>query len=172
LNNSRPSTRQLTNPAPPLRLHRLPGSIPGPAPCVTFSGDYEGVAVHVVWTGRDAKHGVDLVGTVPASLATYLALQVGAAGSWLVGTTTPSAVKGGGDCSASRPNCRLGCLGAPRPDPTATPGLRQRLPRAGRCAGEACGEPAGGVPVSASSLSRAVVGRTPDAHRHGRTRIW
>ncbi|KIY93858.1 5'-methylthioadenosine nucleosidase [Monoraphidium neglectum] len=52
-----------------------PRIIPGPAPCVTFSGDYEGVAVHVVWTGRDAKHGVDLVGTVPASLATYLALQ-------------------------------------------------------------------------------------------------
>jgi hypothetical protein len=31
--------------------------------------------VHVVWSGHDKKHNVDLVGTVPASLATYLACQ-------------------------------------------------------------------------------------------------
>jgi hypothetical protein len=54
---------------------RPPRSIPPPAPCVSYSGTVSGVTVHVVWTGRDAEHGVDLVGTVPASLAAYLALQ-------------------------------------------------------------------------------------------------
>lgn len=46
----------------------------GPAPCVTFSGEHGGLQVHVVWNGRDKNHGVDNVGTVPASLSTYLAL--------------------------------------------------------------------------------------------------
>lgn len=31
--------------------------------------------VHVIWNGRDKEHGMDLVGTVPASLSTYLACQ-------------------------------------------------------------------------------------------------
>ena len=57
-----------------LRPHQPP-SIPAPAPCVSYSGTYEGVEVHLVWNGRDAEHGVDLVGTVPAALSTYLALQ-------------------------------------------------------------------------------------------------
>lgn len=52
-----------------------PARFPQPAPCVSYSGAASGVDVHVVWTGRDAEHGVDLVGTVPASLATYVALQ-------------------------------------------------------------------------------------------------
>ncbi|GBF91473.1 hypothetical protein Rsub_04213 [Raphidocelis subcapitata] len=52
-----------------------PRAIPAPAPCVTYSGAFNGETVRVVWTGRDAEHGVDLVGTVPAALATYLALS-------------------------------------------------------------------------------------------------
>ncbi len=46
-----------------------------PAPCSTYSGTVGELAVHVVWNGRDAAHGVDNVGTVPAALSTYLALQ-------------------------------------------------------------------------------------------------
>lgn len=52
-----------------------PPRIPAPAPCVTYSGQHAGLDVHVVWSGRDAEHGVDLIGTVPASLAAYLACQ-------------------------------------------------------------------------------------------------
>lgn len=48
--------------------------IVGPAPCVTYSGTYKGLNVHVVWNGKDRETGVDNVGTVPASLATYLSL--------------------------------------------------------------------------------------------------
>lgn len=47
-----------------------------PAPCVTFSGSLGSLAVHVVWNGRCSTHGVDNVGTVPAALSTYLAIQV------------------------------------------------------------------------------------------------
>lgn len=46
----------------------------GPAPCVTFSGTHNGLQVHVVWNGKDRDTGVDNVGTVPASLSTYLAV--------------------------------------------------------------------------------------------------
>jgi len=42
---------------------------------VTYSGQYEQLAVHVVWNGQDQQHDVDLIGTVPASLATFLACQ-------------------------------------------------------------------------------------------------
>eukprot|EP00775_Hariotina_reticulata_P005037 gene5036-5279_t len=38
-------------------------------------GQYEQLAVHVVWNGQDEEHDVDLVGTVPASLAAFLACQ-------------------------------------------------------------------------------------------------
>lgn len=68
-------------PPPPLPRARAPCSIPGPAPCVSYSGSYGGAEVHLVWNGRDAEHGVDLVGTVPAALSTYLALQARAPGS-------------------------------------------------------------------------------------------
>jgi hypothetical protein len=37
--------------------------IPGPAPCVTYSGEHAGMQVHIIWTGRDIEHGVDLIGT-------------------------------------------------------------------------------------------------------------
>ncbi len=58
---------------PPLGplLHR----VSGPAPCVTFSGSYSNLSVHVVWNGKCAVTGVDNVGTVPASLATYLSIM-------------------------------------------------------------------------------------------------
>jgi 5'-methylthioadenosine nucleosidase len=42
---------------------------------VTYSGQHGGLDVHVVWSGHDTEHNVDLIGTVPASLATYLACQ-------------------------------------------------------------------------------------------------
>ncbi len=31
--------------------------------------------MHVVWNGKDDEYGVDLIGTVPAAISTYLALQ-------------------------------------------------------------------------------------------------
>jgi 5'-methylthioadenosine nucleosidase len=46
-----------------------------PAPCVTFSGKTDGLTVHVAWNGRCGVHGVDNVGTVPAAIAAYLAIQ-------------------------------------------------------------------------------------------------
>uniref|UniRef100_A0A7S0Y7R1 Nucleoside phosphorylase domain-containing protein n=1 Tax=Polytomella parva TaxID=51329 RepID=A0A7S0Y7R1_9CHLO len=52
-----------------------PSKLPGPIPAVSFSGDYEGLKVHVVWNGKDPLFGVDNVGTVPASLTSYLAIQ-------------------------------------------------------------------------------------------------
>lgn len=52
-----------------------PPRIPPPGPCVTYSGSHAGLDVHVVWSGHDNEHNVDLIGTVPASLATYVACQ-------------------------------------------------------------------------------------------------
>ncbi|KAL6769098.1 hypothetical protein ACKKBG_A17475 [Auxenochlorella protothecoides x Auxenochlorella symbiontica] len=52
-----------------------PRVIPEPAPCVSFSGSHAGAHVHVVVNGKCGKHGVDNVGTVPAALTAYLALQ-------------------------------------------------------------------------------------------------
>ena len=54
---------------------RYPDRIPGPAPCVTFSGKLGGLSVNLVWNGKCTINGVDNVGTVPASLSTYLAIQ-------------------------------------------------------------------------------------------------
>ena len=52
-----------------------PPAIPGPAPCVTYSGSDWGAAIHLVCFGKCRETGMDNVGTVPASLATYLAIQ-------------------------------------------------------------------------------------------------
>lgn len=52
-----------------------PPRIAAPAPCVSFSGQYAGMEVHVVCNGKCLVHGVDNVGTVPAALSAYLALQ-------------------------------------------------------------------------------------------------
>eukprot|EP00197_Chlamydomonas_leiostraca_P003932 CAMPEP_0202869702 /NCGR_PEP_ID=MMETSP1391-20130828/12599_1 /ASSEMBLY_ACC=CAM_ASM_000867 /TAXON_ID=1034604 /ORGANISM="Chlamydomonas leiostraca, Strain SAG 11-49" /LENGTH=246 /DNA_ID=CAMNT_0049550049 /DNA_START=25 /DNA_END=765 /DNA_ORIENTATION=+ len=52
-----------------------PPKVLQPAPCVTYSGSLGSLAVHVVWNGRCGTHGVDNVGTVPAALSTYLAVQ-------------------------------------------------------------------------------------------------
>ncbi|KAK9802959.1 hypothetical protein WJX72_010723 [[Myrmecia] bisecta] len=52
-----------------------PPRIPKPAPCVSFSGTYKGLSVHVVHNGKCRVHGVDNVGTVPAALTAYLAIQ-------------------------------------------------------------------------------------------------
>ena len=50
-------------------------AIPPPAPCVVYSGAQDGAQVHVVVNGKCSTHGVDNVGTVPAAVTAYLALQ-------------------------------------------------------------------------------------------------
>lgn len=50
-------------------------AIPPPAPCTVYSGAQDGAQVHVVVNGKCATHGVDSVGTVPAAVTAYLALQ-------------------------------------------------------------------------------------------------
>lgn len=52
-----------------------PRVVPGPAPCITYSGQLGDLTVHVAWNGKCDKHQVDYVGTVPASLTAYLATQ-------------------------------------------------------------------------------------------------
>lgn len=52
-----------------------PPVIPPPAPCHSFSGEHGGAAVHVACFGKCKATGVDNVGTVPAALTTYLAIQ-------------------------------------------------------------------------------------------------
>lgn len=58
-----------------------PSKLHGPAPCVTYSGylsvpgQETPLEVHVVWNGKCVVNEVDCVGTVPASLASYLAIQ-------------------------------------------------------------------------------------------------
>ncbi|PRW33190.1 5 -methylthioadenosine S-adenosylhomocysteine nucleosidase 2 [Chlorella sorokiniana] len=52
-----------------------PPVIPPPAPCHSFSGRHAGANVHVVCFGKCKATGVDNVGTVPAALTTYLAIQ-------------------------------------------------------------------------------------------------
>eukprot|EP00245_Coleochaete_scutata_P017118 TRINITY_DN8245_c0_g1_i1.p1 TRINITY_DN8245_c0_g1~~TRINITY_DN8245_c0_g1_i1.p1 ORF type:complete len:237 (-),score=35.28 TRINITY_DN8245_c0_g1_i1:42-686(-) len=49
---------------------------PSGAPWLVYSGSHDGVTVHVVQPGKDKTTGVDNVGTVPASLATYAAIEV------------------------------------------------------------------------------------------------
>lgn len=46
-----------------------------PAPCKSSSGIYSSMAVMVVHNGKDKNHAVDNVGTVPAALTSYLAIQ-------------------------------------------------------------------------------------------------
>lgn len=44
-------------------------------PARVFSGEVQGAQVHVVINGQDGVHGVPAVGTVPAALTTYAAVQ-------------------------------------------------------------------------------------------------
>lgn len=46
-----------------------------PTPCLSWSGDVGQLHVRIVQNGKDAEHGVDNVGTVPAALSTFLACQ-------------------------------------------------------------------------------------------------
>lgn len=73
-----------------------PRILPAPAPCVSYSGTFAGIDVHVVWSGRDQEHGVDLVGTVPASLATFLALQAWPDADLVISTGTAGGFKAKG----------------------------------------------------------------------------
>jgi len=52
-----------------------PSLIAEPAPTVTFSGEVDGVQVYLACNGKCLVHGVDNVGTVPAALTAYLAIQ-------------------------------------------------------------------------------------------------
>jgi Phosphorylase superfamily len=45
------------------------------APCTIYSGCYKGCVVSVVTNGKCSRFGVDNVGTVPAALATFLAVN-------------------------------------------------------------------------------------------------
>lgn len=57
-----------------LNLATIP-STPKNAPCIIHSGLYKGCTVSVVTNGKCSKFGVDNVGTVPAALSTYLAIN-------------------------------------------------------------------------------------------------
>jgi len=52
-----------------------PSRIPPPATCVTFSGRVKGLSVHIAVNGVCKDYGVDNVGSVPATLTSYLAIQ-------------------------------------------------------------------------------------------------
>lgn len=52
-----------------------PPRIKPPAPCVSYSGKHFGVNIHLICNGKCKKFGVDNVGTVPAALTAYLAIQ-------------------------------------------------------------------------------------------------
>lgn len=52
-----------------------PPVIPSPAPCVSFSGSDWGMDIHLVCFGKCPGTGMDTVGTAPASLFSYLAIQ-------------------------------------------------------------------------------------------------
>lgn len=52
-----------------------PPRIPPPAPCISYSGTDWGMNIHLVVFGKCKVTDVDNVGTVPAALTTYLALQ-------------------------------------------------------------------------------------------------
>lgn len=45
------------------------------APCVMYTGLYNGCTVSVVTNGKCQRHGVDNVGTVPAGIATFVAVE-------------------------------------------------------------------------------------------------
>lgn len=51
------------------------GLLPSQLSCAVFTGVSHGVQLTVVTSGTDRVHGVDAVGTVPAALAAFAALQ-------------------------------------------------------------------------------------------------
>ena len=57
-----------------LNLSVIP-SFSANSPCIIYSGTYLGCTVSVVTNGKCSSHGVDNVGTVPASLSTFLAVH-------------------------------------------------------------------------------------------------
>ena len=61
-----------------LQLQPIEGFFPSQTPFLAFSGMHSGVQVTVITFGKDKVYGtgVDNAGTVPASLATFLALQI------------------------------------------------------------------------------------------------
>ena len=60
-----------------LNLQKVDGFFPSNTPFHAFSGSHGTCQVTVVTNGKDSVHqtGVDNVGTVPAAMATFLALQ-------------------------------------------------------------------------------------------------
>ena len=58
-----------------LNLPKIDNLIPN-SPCLVFSGEYKnGVKVSVVTNGKCARYNVDNVGTVPAALTSFLAIN-------------------------------------------------------------------------------------------------
>jgi 5'-methylthioadenosine nucleosidase len=57
-----------------LKLSIIP-SVAKNSPCLMYSGCYKGCTVSVVTNGKSSKFGVDNVGTVPAALTTFLAIN-------------------------------------------------------------------------------------------------
>jgi len=45
------------------------------APCVVYQGEFDGGKVSVVLAGKDHRYGTDCVGTTPASIATFVAVN-------------------------------------------------------------------------------------------------
>jgi 5'-methylthioadenosine nucleosidase len=57
-----------------LKLSIIPSTAKN-SPCLLYSGSYKGCTVSVVTNGKCSKFGVDNVGTVPAALTTFLAIN-------------------------------------------------------------------------------------------------
>jgi 5'-methylthioadenosine nucleosidase len=57
-----------------MKLNLVPSSFTG-SPCLIHTGEHNGSKISVVTNGKDRKFGVDNVGTVPAALATFLAIN-------------------------------------------------------------------------------------------------
>lgn len=45
-------------------------------PCKTFAGEYKNLSINLITNGSDSVHGVENVGTQPATLAAYEALRL------------------------------------------------------------------------------------------------
>lgn len=58
-----------------LELQRDQGRLIGPASAQVYSGAAYGLELHIICNGKCKVHGVDQVGTVPAALTAYLAME-------------------------------------------------------------------------------------------------
>lgn len=73
-----------------------PSIIAPPAPCVSFSGSYKGLKVHLVHLGTCKVNGISNVGTSAATLVTYLSLQAFAPVDLIISAGTAGGFKSRG----------------------------------------------------------------------------